>query len=645
MKLNKLFTLILFSMLLAGCTIDKVSELKVGIGESALRFELGGSASKELNTRAGGNNDQTSNKVAEDKEKVVTNVISLLFQEDDGKLFMKKDFILEDGNVGEPFVINISTIGVYNLYLIANADYDLKNKIMSLDGNATLETVGELLAEQAPDVENGFLMTSKSLYRFEATPGNVVEAGDIPLRRLSVRIDLVNAMNEADITSITFKNQAVKSNLITGNAMPENVFNNKTYDFSASPVKGDVKQPQSLEATIYTYENYSEKDNIPTLTITYTTKTGEDPKTHDIVFSDSKSDANAPLALKRNYLYRITLINDMSVKYDLEVLDWDIAETFTAEHLETKLQAQTFTKDPTHAWFEVDPNNVKVDINGIQTETMNWYIATGNHDDTFNPTDLNACPDGWKLPSHLELMMMWVYNDSKSLPHAGKGIFMYVGERMWAKDSYSENARAWSTSGTDGHTGAYAKDATDSKFVVRCIKDIVPGEHRYPYLENGIIVSKDANGGIEESALLTEAQIDYLNSTNIKETIYSANDPYNHVSPKFQVATNITANKKWDDAYGVCENYSEAGSNAGDWRLPTQRELMLMYIMSQQKDSGLSMRYYTWAGCSSGLQAWLSDSDGYITTRNKDGKTPPEPVLATVRCVRDIREAKVEKLE
>lgn len=631
MKLNKLFTLILFSVLLAGCTTENMPESKIETGEAVLRFELGGSAAKVPNTRAGGNNDQTSGLAAAEKEKTVNNVIALLFQEDDGKLFMKKDFIPTEGDPGEPFVINVST-GVYNLYLVANANYELKNSIMNLDEKATLETVGGLLAEQEPDVENEFLMTSKSVYRFEATPGNTVSAGEIPLCRLSVRIDLVNAMNEANITGIIFNNRAVKSNLITGNTMPADASGNKTYNLSENPVNGSVSEPASLEGTIYTYENYSDQTGSrPTLTITYETKEG--PKTHDIVFSDSKSDIDAPLALKRNYLYRITLINDMSVKYNLEVLDWDVAETFTAEQLETKLQPQTFTEDPAQAWFEVDPNNVKIDIDGSEnlTETMNWYIATGNYHATLNPTTLTACPDGWRLPGQRELMMMWVYNDSKLLPHASKGVFMYAGpERMWARDSYVETARAWATTGETGHTGAYSKEADDSKFVVRCIRDIAAGEHRYPYLgATRTIVSRDADGGIEESALLTGEQIDYLKTTDITTSIYLANDPYNHVSPKFQVAAN-TVNKIWNEAYTACRDYSETGIEAGEWRLPTQRELMLMHIMSKQKDSGFTMNAYYWCGCTESLAAWLVDRDGYVTSRNKTN------FVSLVRCVHDI---------
>lgn len=111
---------------------------------------------------------------------------------------------------------------------------------------------------------------------------------------------------------------------------------------------------------------------------------------------------------------------------------------------------------------------------------------------------------------------------------------------------------------------------------------------KYPYVEsNKIIVSKDANGGVLEEALLT--------STELQE-LYNATRPirgnYNKVSQRFQIAQNGSSSsfkvEQTDAFMNYCKNYSEADAPKGSWRHPTMRELELIWSLNDE----LSPRFY-----------------------------------------------------
>lgn len=646
MKLKNIFALAFSAaLLLGGCAKDNMSDEGSGAaaGKASIRFSLGGSAkTQDPKTRATGDNTQAGTEAALDKEKTVNSIMALLFNEDGSGLFMMPELMPDENNLYE---ITASKPGVYNMYLVANADYDLRNLIQTTLGEeSTVADLGALLAAQAPDKDNEFLMTSAEAYRFEATPGNTTNAGEIALRRASVRIDLINMMNNATIKKIVFNNRTLKSHVLTQNAMPagDGVFETKTYDGLNIEGNVDAENAGRYEAKIYTYENYTPKDGatIPSLTIYYD-KAGVE-KQHTIEFKDSKSgdptqpETLDPLALKRNYLYRITLTNDFPLKFNLEVLDWEEAETFNVEKLETKLEPLTYTDQENQAWFIVDPNNQKVD----GSEVMSWNTAQGK------------CPEGWTVPEIKHLEIAYIYNEAKKLPNAETGVFLPVTQdhssRYWLSSSTIPItvtqcfSMAW-----HGHTGT--SNSTRDKFgYLRCIKLVTPDKDRYPYeAADRVIVSRDENGGVLESALLTTEQINYLNNTDptLEENWYSTLDPINHVSPKFQVAENNTKSVPWNQTYQQCAEYyegeeSDPNTGKGKWRLPTHRELMLISVMSYEKNTLISLNQTHTLWCSTHeeelqtgdwtARAWCKETFQYwITSR---GTTERK----YVRCIRDI---------
>lgn len=96
-----------------------------------------------------------------------------------------------------------------------------------------------------------------------------------------------------------------------------------------------------------------------------------------------------------------------------------------------------------------------------------------------------------------------------------------------------------------------------------------------------------------------------------------------------------TSNKyTWDNALLACAAYSQAGTSAGQWRLPTIKELETIYA---KKDGLTGVGSFAgdnyWSateGSGSSIRAWLvSFYDGYTYNNGTS-------LNISVRCVRDI---------
>lgn len=164
---------------------------------------------------------------------------------------------------------------------------------------------------------------------------------------------------------------------------------------------------------------------------------------------------------------------------------------------------------------------------------------------------------------------------------------------------------------------------------------------KYPYVEDGapIIVSHDEGGGISELALLTKEQMDFLyQMTGSEVPEYSSE--YNRVSPRFQVAASTCPEKasNYTMRINACKNYNELGAPSGNWRLPTMKEAMLIWVLQTQLKASSSIDFF--------------DHNDYYATAVKDGSNSSYikneasyPIIkfdrfiisdCYVRCVRDL---------
>lgn len=98
---------------------------------------------------------------------------------------------------------------------------------------------------------------------------------------------------------------------------------------------------------------------------------------------------------------------------------------------------------------------------------------------------------------------------------------------------------------------------------------------QYPYVtnENGgaVVVLRDSEGGIDTASLF---------SSRLTETMTGdTGGPNNRMSRKFRVQKGqIKSNlKNWAEAINYCDSLSEDGYS--NWRLPTQRELMIIWML------------------------------------------------------------------
>lgn len=342
MKTRILFTFALLAGLILGsCSREEIPGMGTEAAGNRVVFTLAGITPKK-NTRAMGDNDlaQADPMAATDAEKKVTSLIAAAYEKQpSGQMGFYKAFDVTVTDDGCSF--DIAKDGRFDLYLIANADGDLADKIKALDAGSAVTNLEELIVTQAPDAANAFVMTTPEALKIISYSGEVADCGEVTLRRLSVRIDILNKADGLTITKITYHNRAVKSQLMTPNTMisePDAV-EEKAYD--GLSLVGNFTSPAEYKSMIYSYENPSRRGDatVPTLDIEYTLDDDGQTYTHTIEFLDANDPSGlTPLALKRNYLYRITVGRKLEPEFNIEVVDWTNVDSFNVD--EIPFQAQ-----------------------------------------------------------------------------------------------------------------------------------------------------------------------------------------------------------------------------------------------------------------------------------------------------------------
>ena len=279
-----------------------------------------------------------------------------------------------------------------------------------------------------------------------------------------------------------------------------------------------------------------------------------------------------------------------------------------------------------------------------------WFVAAPRNDgaqgwDAINPV---YSSQGWALPDKEQMMLAWIYNAS-NLYQTG---FYWIDELNYAQDS------RWNINMSIGEILPTAGDGSAS-YLTYAVKEY-SGSHIYPYLEGeNIIVSRDENGGAREELVRN------IDTATWTDGDYDEGSEKNKVASKLQVARIGSAwvRNDWNEAKAYCAGYEEGGHD--DWRLPTQRELMLLYVMNDQLSETYRLRtgsgagfevddehpdvetaahIYYWSGATDstkgeGTLAW---SVGFC--RDEDDGAYPGKVegynknyLNFVRCVRDAK--------
>ena len=338
MKTRIISTLALMAgVLLSGCTREDMPEGGAPGDGNRVVFTLAGITPQQQNgrTRAAGDSGaaKPDASAATDAEKKVTSLLAAAYEKQpSGGMGFYRAFDVTVTDDGCSF--DIAKDGRFDLYLVANADPTLEGAVKALGAGSPVTDLEELLVEQAPDADNAFVMTTPEVLKIISYSGEVADCGEVSLRRLSMRIDLLNKAEGLTITKVTFRNRAVKSRRLTPHALlaaPGAVEDKEYPDLN---LVGSFDVPAEYKSKIYGYENLSRRGEatVPTLDIEYTYL--DQPYTHTVEFLDRNDpEGLAPLALKRNYLYRITVGRKVEPEFGIEVVDWTNEKSFNVDDI------------------------------------------------------------------------------------------------------------------------------------------------------------------------------------------------------------------------------------------------------------------------------------------------------------------------
>ena len=310
---------------------------------------------------------------------------------------------------------------------------------------------------------------------------------------------------------------------------------------------------------------------------------------------------------------------------------------------------RTDTRISKEADEEIDPvNYFDYTDNGSP-----WFVIAAGDDGSTNWENPTLPGGGWVRPTKKEMMLAWIY-EAKRNPNPFGSIICWLEEK-------TESSR-WSINMELGEV--ILGQGGENSYVLRTIKKPDNAAFlKYPYVQGGkgksnIIVSRDVSGGVKA---------EYVRDPNEKpwQTTpqHDERDPENIVAAKFEVAplppegpTRIR--RDWAAAQDYCNNLDADGHD--DWRMPTQRELMLMFVLNDQLKDPLLTQSQT-EGTVGGEEIvnhafyWSATEDrtqnGDLETKtgwsvcfcqgdpdDPTGKTEGYDKTATnyIRCVRDV---------
>ena len=249
----------------------------------------------------------------------------------------------------------------------------------------------------------------------------------------------------------------------------------------------------------------------------------------------------------------------------------------------------------------------------------------------------------WYLPSYDELMLIY-----SGVPSLSQSTTEKLSDNPYYSSTESQsNANANIIRMDNGKGNGVEKN---NVLYVRCVRaQTGTSGQNSPYVE--ALTGNINNSGFKSASLRTSPVTlpvpTHLHSGTVNQTL----------SPRFAVAKTDIINVNWATACGWkstantssgagivatpatgCQAYSELGAPAGTWRVPTQRELYLIYLTRKELISNLTgfidflldgTTYWS-STMYSASDAWSMDfAQGNMSNRTKTGS-------GRVRCVRDL---------
>ena len=499
MKTSFITALLAAAALLAGCSKDAPDGGPQPSDGNRVVFTLGGA------TRAAGDNDASAPLAATDEEKKIDGLLAVAFT-DDGNYYKTFDAAYDADSQTASF--DVEKNGTYDIWFVANADETLAAALLALtdrnsDSRVTEDDLAALLVTQQVGRKDGeeawhpFVMFSTEARRIVSKHGVVTNGGVVTMRRLAVRIDLVNAATGVTVNSVKFVNRTKQSRLGASNDMtfstPQDLYEEKSYE--GIDLAGDFAKPTEYKASIYSYENVDvtpDGEHLPALEVKYTMDGLK--FTHTVRFFDSTDPAGkTPLALKRNYLYRIVLTKQLDVSFDITVEDWNTAGAFQIEDIPFDKHDQAALNAALKVNMFTEFNVKSVDLNSKTVNAFYDKLAVSADecptDSYFTYTELKDAgataadavftgPDGkkYRLPTEGELnLLMPMYTEEADQPDIDGKKGRY---HPWWNDNASTNTTyvmvtneftetIYLKNGVDNLPDQTHSDDTDSEYTLK----------------------------------------------------------------------------------------------------------------------------------------------------------------------------------
>ena len=499
MKTSFITALLAAAALLAGCSKDAPDGGPQPSDGNRVVFTLGGA------TRAAGDNDASAPLAATDEEKKIDGLLAVAFT-DDGNYYKTFDAAYDADSQTASF--DVEKNGTYDIWFVANADETLAAALLALtdrnsDSRVTEDDLATLLVTQQVGRKDGeeawhpFVMFSTEARRIVSKHGVVTNGGVVTMRRLAVRIDLVNAATGVTVNSVKFVNRTKQSRLGASNDMtfstPQDLYEEKSYE--GIDLAGDFTKPTEYKASIYSYENVDvtpDGEHLPALEVKYTMDGLK--FTHTVKFFDSTDPAGkTPLALKRNSLYRIVLTKQLDVSFDITVEDWNTAGAFQIEDIPFDKHDQAALNAALKVNMFTEFNVKSVDLNSKTVNAFYDKLAVSADEcptDSYFPyTELKDAgataadavftgPDGkkYRLPTEGELnLLMPMYTEEADQPDIDGKKGRY---HPWWNDNASTNTTyvmvtneftetIYLKNGVDNLPDQTHSDDTDSEYTLK----------------------------------------------------------------------------------------------------------------------------------------------------------------------------------
>jgi len=174
--------------------------------------------------------------------------------------------------------------------------------------------------------------------------------------------------------------------------------------------------------------------------------------------------------------------------------------------------------------------------------------------------------DNWRLPTENELYYYWCVEPSVRV------LDPFMEQNYWSSTTNASNAgQAWTF---DFGYGIANKKGKTERLYVRCVRDKESGAGtKYPYVkaegDASLVVLRDAAGGINKGSLFASRPTATLIDTKRSDN--------NRMSAILQVQRADPGRLNWRPSVDYCDNLRAEGYD--DWRLPSQRELMMIWTM------------------------------------------------------------------